>query len=68
MVRVHPSPPQKPMILITIGLILFVLSFWMRSRYKQKEHEAGIDGMNAILIAAAILILFYGIISQMMIQ
>lgn len=56
------------MIFIVIGLILFALSFWMRGRFKQKEHEAGVEGMNAILIAAAILIIFYGIISKMMIQ
>lgn len=56
------------MIFIILGLILFALGFWMRTRFKNKDHEAGVEGMNAILIAAAILILFYGIISKMMIQ
>lgn len=50
---------------IIIGTILFGLSFWMRKRFKQKNHEAGIEGMNAILIAAAILILFYGIFDRL---
>lgn len=56
------------MILILFGILLFLLSFWMRSRYKRDDHHAGIEGMNAILIAASVLTLFYGIIGKMMIR
>jgi len=61
----HGLRSQNPMIFIVLGLILFTLGFWMRSRFKQKDHDAGVEGMNAILIAAAILIIFYGIIDRL---
>ncbi len=56
------------MILITLGLIVFTLGFWMRGRYKRDEHHAGIKGMNAVLVAAAVLTIFYGVIGKMVIH
>jgi hypothetical protein len=53
------------MTFVFFGTILFGLGFWMRSRYKQKHHEDGVEGMDAILIAATILILFYGIFDRL---
>lgn len=53
------------MTFIVLGLVLFTLGFWMRSRFKRKNHEAGVEGMNAILIAASILTIFYGIIDRL---
>jgi hypothetical protein len=50
------------MIFLILGPILFILGFWMRSRFKRKDHGAGVEGMNAILVAATI---FYGIINRL---
>jgi|688.fasta_scaffold2852892_1 hypothetical protein len=53
------------MIFLILGPILFILGFWMRSRFKRKDHGAGVEGMNAILVAATILTIFYGIINRL---
>ncbi len=79
LVRIQARPPSFAkatdgaaviffMSFILFGLLVFGLGFWMRMRFKRKNHEAGVEGMNMILIAAVILVIFYGIVSKMMIK
>lgn len=46
-------------------MILFVACYQLRKKYKRDHHEAGIEGMTFILIAALILIIFYGILDRL---
>jgi len=50
---------------LIIGIFLFAMGYKIRNQFKRSNHEAGVEGMNAILIAALILIIFYGVIDRL---
>lgn len=60
MVRVHPPPPST-MTFLLLGILLLVFgTYFFRQASKEGDKE-GVVGFSAIIIAAAILTLFYGL-------
>lgn len=61
-VRVHPPPPQTDcMTYFVLGLLLLIFGvYFLRIAMKEKDKE-GVIGLAAVLIAAMMLLLFYGL-------
>ncbi len=65
MVRVHPGPPPshtiKTMPFLFIGILLLGVGVYFLRRAIKDEDKEGVVGLTALIIAAVILILFYGL-------
>ncbi len=66
MVRVHPGPPND-MPFIFLGIVLLGLGiFFLRKAIKSEDKE-GVVGVTALIVAAVIMILFFGLFYQLVI-
>lgn len=63
----EPRHAHHSMTFLLIGIFLLIASWQLRKKFIKSHNHGGIHGMNSILIAALILIIFYGIIDRMVI-